>query len=284
MPGRLTVHVDPGVYRHQKTQEAARRLGLDPCKVVYHLTQMWALVHRRKTGGRVLDLSTDVDAALRSFASAVGYGGGGKELVMALLEAGFLDARGSAFFAHDWGEWQGARASRQAAQAATNTAEDDSSQEEAESDLPRELRGTNYFGQFMWWLVEGFGFRGYDKSAADPGYFKNNGDGIDIALAAETYIAIASGLWGDDFDKRVLSGRHALNKVSAFGAYKRRKGIGTLIPLTPTGSRYHPTAGNGGGGLGAGDAGSPSGGSGSVDPFAHGDGSYDMGNHPKYGG
>lgn len=281
MAGRLTVRVDPGVYQHQKTQAVARQLGINPCKVVYHLTLMWGSEHCRKSGGLVLDLKPDSTLAAASFGEEVHYQGDAIPLLKALKSAGFLDTQGSKLWAHDWSEWQGVRQKR--VEPATEE-EPVIAPVAVRDDLPRELQGTNYFGHFMWWLVEGFGFRGYDKNPIDPGYFKKNGQGVDMSLAAEAYIVIATGAWGDDFDRRVLSGKHALGKVSAFGAFKRRKDIGTIIPLTVIGARYHPTAGERGGGMGTGDASSASGGSGSADPFAGGDGSLDLGQHPKYGG
>jgi hypothetical protein len=306
------VHVDPGVYDHQKTKAAARQLGLNPCKVVYHLTMMWAMAHRRKTGGMVIDLKPNADEAVITFNRDVGYAGGSMLLVV-LKQVGFLDARGSTLWAHDWDDWQPSRARRSGSSGlspdssrSSLSSHSGSSGEIARQEslldttgaqagsgeggsgggplLPPELRGTNYFGQFMWWLVQGFGFHEYDKSADDPGYFKRAGKGVNIALAAEAYIAIATGKWGDDFDRRALSGRHALRKVSAFGAFKRRRSIDTLIPLTAIGARYHPTAGRRSGGMGTGDAGAVAAGTGNADPFANGDGSFDLGNHPKYGG
>jgi hypothetical protein len=289
MSGRLMVHVDPGVYQHQKTKAAARQLNLNPCKIVYHLTMMWATVRRRRTDGLVIDLSPDPTKAAESFNRDVGYDPGQNDvraLVAVFRNVGFLDMQGTKLWAHDWDEWQEARArtSPGPATLAAGTSTERHEREDEPDGLPLELRGTNYFGQFMWWLVQGFGFRDYDKSAEDPSYFKRAGQGVNIALAAEAYIAIATGLWGDDFDRRALSGRHALRKVSAFGAFKRRKDIGTLIPLTAIGARFHPAAGERGGGMGAGDAGAPAGRSGSTDPSAFGHGALDLGQHPKYGG
>jgi len=308
MAGRLMVRVDPGVYQHQKTKAAARSLNLNPCKVVYHLTMMWAAVHRRRTDGFVLDLKPDLQKAADAFNRDVGFDPGGSDkpaLLKIFLQVGFLDSKGSKLWVHDWDDWQPSRARRSSSSlfsgsgyrtgdsgiapetspVATTGDLTGAGGEGLEGEgLPQELRGTNYFGQFMWWLVQGFGFHEYEMNGADPGYFKRAGRGVNIALTAETYIAIAVGKWGDDFDRRALSGRHAMSKVNAFKAFKRRRSIDTIIPLTATGALYYPSSGSRGGGVGEDDAGPSSGGTSRPDPSPSGGGSLDLGNHPKYGG
>jgi hypothetical protein len=140
------------------------------------------------------------------------------------------------------------------------------------SDLPKALQNAkNPFGQFMWWLVDGFGYRDYKITPGEATYFKNNAKQVDMALAAETYIAIAEGLFGDNFDRRVLTGTWALKKVAAFHAFKRRRGKDVIIPLTADGAAYYPITGDRRRGLAGGDAGASTAGTSAAGSPASGD-------------
>jgi hypothetical protein len=280
----LTVRVDPGVYRHEKTVKAAEALGVRSTDLVRLLTLLWAVARRQ--GGTVLDLTgverSRVPSRMLALAREIDYGKDVPVLLDTLTKVGYLERQGLKFVAHDWGYWQGLKVAR----VTTARQEEVPVRERADepSDLPDKLRGTNWFGHFMWWLVEGFGHTGYKSKAADVGYLTQHGSGEDFALIAETYVAIADGQWGDDFDKRALSARHAMNKSNAFRAFKRRRGVDTIIHPTEIGARYHPSRIKHRGGLAGGDAEEAPGGSGVPDPFAVGTGSYKLDEHPKYGG
>jgi hypothetical protein len=138
------------------------------------------------------------------------------------------------------------------------------------------------FSRFMWWLVEGFGFRGYTPDDRDPQRLTTHGARIDMALVAECYLAIRLGKWGDRYDQRQLSARHAMSKIDAFLAFKERRHIhGTIVPLTADGILHHPSAERGGDLVAGDDAQAPAGRDGPADPFAAGYGPSDVGEHPK---
>lgn len=276
--------VDPGVYSHPKTQAVARDLGIDPCKVVYHLTQMWGSVMEKRTGGMVVDLKPDVTAALSEFRAMTDYPGIVNPLVTSLKSAGFIDARKSQLWVHDWQDWQDGRA------ATTGDPLESVAQflpaspdPEPSPDLPIQLRGTNYYGKFLWWVVEGFGYK-TNGNPIDAGFFKKNAASVNVALAAEAFVSIARGVWGDDYDRRNLTGRHAVNKAEAFAAFKRRRHLDTVIPLTTIGTRFYPSGRSDSGGMAGGDAGPTAPRTGPSGPPPSRPGSYDLGNHPKYSG
>lgn len=125
------------------------------------------------------------------------------------------------------------------------------------------------FTRFMWWLVEGFDYHDYPKPGLDASHMTRFGKDVDMALVAECYIAIAVGKWGDDWDQKQLSGKHALQKIGAFQAFKTRRRInGTVIPLTAAGSERHPSTRRHCDGVAREDAGAPAVGNGASRPAA----------------
>lgn len=337
MAGRSTApRVDPGVWDHPKTKAVARQLGMQPGDVVYHLTQMWGGVLRKKSNGLVLPGLPTQDsllAALKTFRREIGVKNGSKFL-QALKDAGFVEERTTGWWVHDWDDWQGS-ASRTRVRAESNyyvsnsyldsgsgvegllelgpvitgdrltdtsgsrvqvvpeggigvggTGEGGQKNvisETATNDKLHDSQSTNYFTRFMYWITKGFvdGAYGFDKM--DPSHLVKNGQGVDMALVAECYIAIDRGLFGDDYDQRNLTARHAMKKIGPFSMFKRRKRInGTIITLTAEGSIHHPSAGRSGAKVAGNDARTAPGGNGAADPSADSDELGDLENYPKY--
>src|SRR4051812_7145206 len=110
MAGRgVAPRVDPNVWEHPKTRAVAKQLGMRPERVVYHLTQMWGAVLRRKSGGLLFRGSHDIKMQRimqRHFGQDVRFGQP-VTMLQALLDAGFLEQHGADFWVHDWADWQG---------------------------------------------------------------------------------------------------------------------------------------------------------------------------------
>lgn len=139
------------------------------------------------------------------------------------------------------------------------------------------------FTRFMWWLVEGFGHRDYLNDGYDATYLTRYGKGVDMALVAECYLAIKTGPFGDQYDRRNLSARHAMKKIDAFNAFKARRKIrGTVVALTAAGEEHHPSARRGSNGVAGADAGAPPGSDRPADPVADDDRSWDVARYAKY--
>jgi hypothetical protein len=313
--------VDPGVWEHPKTQLVAARCKMDPGRVVYHLTKMWHLVLNSRSDGLLVRMTRDPSKnqpAVDQFGDAVNCDRPGR-LLNALIEARFLDRRGTELHVHDWHDWQAIPRVRAHARQDSHSLSSYSGTgnpgslflsgtvgTSGSTELPLQQTGESGvvgvggsrgkgrkttgegptssapFTRFMWWLVEGFGFRGYVDDGYDAAQITRFGQGKDMAVVAECYIAIERGDFGDDFDRRNLTARHALRKINPFLAFKRRRQInGTIIPLTAAGIEHHPSAARCGPDVAGADAGAPAGRNGAADPTPRRADAPDLGSNSK---
>jgi hypothetical protein len=95
--------VDPDLRSHPAFAYLATLLSLGPMEAHGLLAGLWAMAYRQAEDG---DLTRFKPGAI---AAAIGYAGNARDMVAALVEAGFLERDGDErLLIHDWSSWGGA--------------------------------------------------------------------------------------------------------------------------------------------------------------------------------
>ena len=246
---------------HRKTLALADALGIEPVHAVGHLTCLWLWTLDNAPEGALMDVSS------RTIARAAQWRKDADAFVAALVDAGFLDAD---HYVHDWEDYAGRIVERRRKDAERKRLErghepdvpPPSNGQPADihgtSDASRARRTQPNRTQPDRTVPKRTGAGGPHAPVGAPprgsprvksvidcframtGEPEPAFNGRDFAaikhstapphLIAETYLAVAAGDWGDDFQKRRLSVHEACDWVNAYVKWRDDNDVQPIIP------------------------------------------------------